>query len=121
MLRLKPSTTTRSRALRLDMTLAERLLWRALREQFPDEPRFRRQHPVGNYIVDFACIQARLVIELDGGQHAEALDYDAVRTHQIEQAGFHVIRFWNNEVLENIEGVMQKIAEALTCDGERPA
>lgn len=87
------------------MTDAEKLLWRHLRmEQFGGY-KFRRQHPLGNYIADFVCLEAVLVLEVDGGQHAESADNDEIRTQWLEAKGLHVMRFWNNEVLNNIEGV----------------
>ena len=67
--------------------------------------KFRRQHQLGNYIVDFVCPEAALVLEVGGGQHAESVDYDATRAYWLEATGLHVMRFWNNEVLNNIEGV----------------
>jgi len=79
---------------------------------------FRRQYPVGNYIADFACIEKHLIIELDGDNHAEQIPYDAQRTAFLEQAGYKVMRFWNNDVMENIEGVLQVIQTALTDASE---
>jgi thiamine-monophosphate kinase len=102
--------TERSRRLRHDSTDAERALWNLLRTSFP-EARFRRQVPIRNFIVDFASHAAKLVIEVDGGQHEEA--GDAARTALIEKEGYCVLRFWNNEVLENPEGVGQSISIAL--------
>jgi very-short-patch-repair endonuclease len=96
------------------MTDAERRLWRELRLR-KIGGRFRRQHPIGGYIADFACLEAWLVVEIDGGQHAEAVEADGVRTSALEAEGFRVFRFWNNEVFENIEGVVQRIAEALVA------
>jgi len=86
------------------------MLWRVLRNRF-QAVKFRRQQPIGPYIVDFVCHEARLVIELDGSQHAEqaARAYDAIRTQFLEADGFKVIRFWNNEVRANLEGVVQAI------------
>ncbi|OFZ67686.1 MAG: hypothetical protein A2V79_01750 [Betaproteobacteria bacterium RBG_16_56_24] len=87
------------------MTDTEKLLWRHLRMEQLSGYKFRRQHPIGNYIVDFVCLEAALVLEVDGGQHAESADNDAIRTKWLEAKGLHVMRFWNNEVLNNIEGV----------------
>ena len=95
--------------LRNDPTDAERELWLHLRGRRIDGAKFRRQHPFGNYILDFACLERRIVVEVDGGQHAEAADYDARRTRSLEQAGFVVLRFWNNEVFKDIEGVVDMI------------
>ena len=74
---------------------------------------FRRQEPIGKYIVDFLCYQQRLVIELDGGQHQEQADYDTERTRWLEYRGFRVIRFWNDDVLRETEGVLEAIRIAL--------
>ena len=103
-------STQRARSLRSNATLAEKAMWRLLREAFP-EVRFRRQVPLRHYIVDFASHCARLVIECDGGQHNE--DVDAERTRLIEAEGYRVLRFWNSDVLANPEGVHSAIADAL--------
>ncbi len=76
--------------------------------------RFRRQHPIGMYIVDFVCLESRLVVELDGGQHLESVEYDSARTAYLNGRGFSVIRFWNNQVLAEIHGVKEAILLALT-------
>ena len=106
--------TERARELRKTMTDAERRLWRRLREQQLGA-RFRRQAPVGPYIVDFVSFQHRLIIELDGSQHAEAAQaaYDSSRTAFLEAEGFQVLRFWNNQVIENPDGVLERIYEQL--------
>jgi very-short-patch-repair endonuclease len=75
--------------------------------------RFRKQHPIGNYVVDFVCMESRLAIEIDGGQHAENTSYDAERTRNLANEGFRVLRFWNNDVLTNIDGVKAEIWRAL--------
>ena len=90
-------------------------MWRALRENFPGA-KFRRQVPIGPYYADFFSFPEKLVIEVDGGQHGEAQDYDARRTAFLEAQGLRVIRFWNNDVLGNTEGVMMQISLPL---GER--
>ena len=100
----------RARRLRKDMTDAERVMWRLLREAFPDW-RFRKQVPIRHFIVDFASHAGKLVIEIDGGQHAT--EVDAPRSAIIEDEGYRVIRFWNNEVLGNREGVWTVIDAAL--------
>lgn len=100
----------RARRLRRDMTDAERAMWRLLQEAFP-EFRFRKQVPIRHYIVDFASHSARLVIEVDGGQHND--EVDAARTAVIEAEGYRVIRFWNHDVLGNREGVFLTIEVAL--------
>ena len=94
------------------MTDAERLLWRALRSALPAY-HWRKQVPLGAYIADFCSHGSKLIIEVDGGQHAEALEYDAARTRFIEGEGFRVMRFWNNEVTNNIDGVIATIAATL--------
>lgn len=94
------------------MTDAERALWWLLREKQVNGRRFRRQVPIDRYIVDFACLEARLIIEVDGGQHADS-ESDAARDAYLHANGFRVLRFWNNEVLSNREGVLTRIAEAL--------
>src|SRR5512135_2862526 len=88
----------RSRQLRIDATDAERRLWSYLRSKNLDGARFRRQHPIEGFIVDFCCIKGRLIVELDGSQHAEVPAYDEHRTRILEQQGFRVLRFWNGEV-----------------------
>jgi very-short-patch-repair endonuclease len=75
--------------------------------------KFRRQVPLFGFVVDFAALESRLIIEIDGGQHAEAVDADAARAAILENAGYHVIRFWNNDVLTNIDGVLEAIAQEL--------
>ena len=101
----------RARRLRRDATDAEKLLWARLRAA-PWPIRARRQHPVDGYIADFAFVPARLIIELDGGQHAASLR-DATRTARLQAAGWRVIRFWNHEVLANTDSVLDVIARAL--------
>ncbi len=109
----------RARALRGNMTEAEKALWRVLRREQLGV-KFRRQVAVGPYIVDFLCHPAKLVIELDGGQHAEARGYDEKRSRFIEGEGFDVLRFWNNEVLENIEGVLQVVDQKIGKTAKAP-
>ncbi len=105
--------TTPPRQLRRCLTDAESRLWSHLRARQLRGVKFRRQQPLGPYIVDFCSLDPKLVIEIDGGQHAEEIERDAIRTTALEQMGYRVIRFWNNEVLQNIEGVCQRIAEAI--------
>jgi adenine-specific DNA-methyltransferase len=88
------------------MTDAERLLWRHLRLRQASTHKFRRQYAIGTYIADFVCIKAGLVVEVDGGQHASSVQHDELRTQTLEKRGYRVLRFWNNDVLTNIEGVL---------------
>ncbi|MBI3901939.1 MAG: endonuclease domain-containing protein [Nitrosomonadales bacterium] len=112
--RISLVTTARARSLRHDMTDAERLLWRALRGKQLNGQRFRRQHPIGQYIADFACIEQQIVVELDGGRHQEQLAYDEQRTTFLRLHGWQVLRFWNNDVLNNLDGVLSTIVASLT-------
>lgn len=114
-------TTDRSRALRKNMTDVEKKLWRALRGAQLERFKFRRQFPIDIYIADFVCIENRLVIELDGGQHATAEHYDTKRTNYIESQGFRIIRFWNNDILQNFEGVLTMILGHLRRPPTQPS
>jgi crossover junction endodeoxyribonuclease RuvC len=105
------SQIANARRLRQDQTDVERMLWRALGNNQLGV-KFRRQVPVLHYFADFLCHEARLIVELGGSQHADNV-YDERRTKTLEQAGFRVIRFWNNAVIENLEGVLQTIADAI--------
>ena len=103
----------RSRELRRGQTEAEAFLWRYLRRRQLNGFRFRRQHPIGPYIADFACIQARLVVELDGSQHLEAPDRDRRRDRFLEEQGYRTLHFTNDKVFEDVETVLEVIVEAL--------
>lgn len=103
----------RARALRKVPTDAESLLWFHLRDRRLGNHKFRRQHPVGPYFADFACVEAGLIVELDGGQHVEAAAYDESRTRFMQAQGYRVLRFWNNDILANPEGVAETIALSL--------
>ena len=112
-----------ARSLRVNATDAERVLWSRLRRRQIAGFKFRRQHQVGLYICDFACLDRMLVVELDGSQHAENLEYDQRRDRFLRSAGFEVLRFWNNDVLGSIEGVLDTIYAALdrSFDPSAPA
>ena len=101
-----------ARRLRKNATLAEHKLWQQLRRGRLGGLWFRRQVAIGTYVVDFVCYNSRLVVEVDGGQHVERQSQDAQRTAWLEAQGFRVLRFWNNEVLANMEAVKAVIAEA---------
>jgi very-short-patch-repair endonuclease len=103
----------RARALRSNLTDAERKLWLLLRRRYVEGHKFRRQRPIGPYIVDFVCLERGLVIEVDGGQHAEETVYDETRSAYLRRRGFEVIRFWNTDVLSNSYSVMDVIHAAL--------
>jgi very-short-patch-repair endonuclease len=105
--------TSVARILRRDRTEAEARLWRYLRNRQMEGAKFRFQAPVGSYVADFLCVEARLIVELDGGQHGVQIEKDAARTKALEAAGYTVIRFWNNEVLANTEGVLETIRLAV--------
>jgi len=114
---------SKARRLRHDSTDAERSLWHALRSRQVGQAKFRRQHPVAGYVLDFYCATARLGIELDGGQHAEpsAKTRDTERARDLKRQGIRLLRFWDNEVLANREGVLQRIAEALAFPSPLPS
>lgn len=103
----------RARRLRHSATDAERCLWRHLRNRQLKGHKFRRQVPIGGYIVDFACLEIRLIIELDGGQHDAQRAYDERRTQTLEGQGFTVLRFWNHQVLTETEAVLEEILRRL--------
>ena len=123
---MKGQTNKRIRAAQLQRSLrnrptdAEARLWQHLKRRQIDHCKFRRQHPFADYILDFACLERRVVVELDGGQHVDAADYDARRSRLLEGAGFLVLRFWNNDVFVNLPGVLevihgQLVARRTTC------
>ena len=93
-----------ARSLRRDMTEAEERLWRELRDRRLDRIKFRRRAPIGKYVADFACLEAKLIVEIDGSQHAESA-HDAMRDTDLRSRGFRVLRFWNDDVLRDLDGV----------------
>ncbi|CAA9536291.1 MAG: hypothetical protein AVDCRST_MAG91-3409, partial [uncultured Sphingomonadaceae bacterium] len=113
---LRPDTVVRSRQLRRDRTPAEDRLWRALRDAFP-HAKFRFQVPLGPYHADFCSHGAKLVIEADGGQHADTAEYDEARTRFLNAEGYRVICFWNNDIIQNIDGVMTVVGQPLPLCG----
>ena len=102
-----------ARKLRRERTDAEMLLWSRLRDRQLAGYKFVEQFPIGAHVADFACRRARLVVELDGGQHSERFEQDAARTLTLESFGYTVIRFWNHDVLGNIDGVLEMIYRRL--------
>ena len=113
--KLPPDILTHCRELRQTATVPENILWSLLRSHRFKNAHFRRQHPVGSYILDFYCHEARLAIELDGSEHLENsnLEYDQKRTEYLQSRGITVIRFWNEEVFNHLEDVLGVIWEVL--------
>ena len=105
-----------ARKLRQQLTDAERILWARLRNRQLQGVRFRRQQPIGSYIVDFICLERQLIVEVDGGQHneREGRKEDRERTKWLQAKGYRVLRFWNNDVLMNTEGVLERITQVLS-------
>ena len=104
---------THARSLRQKMTDAEARLWYYLRDRRMEGYKFRRQHRIGGFIADFACVEAGLVIEADGGQHGERQDHDYNRTRALQDHGFRVVRFWNHDILTQTSDVLEQIHAAL--------
>ena len=115
------SRTETTRRLRRDSTDAEKLLWRRLRRRQLGGAKFRRQHPIGPYVVDFFCSEQGLVVELDGGQHAIQAERDGRRDRWMESRGYRVLRFWNHELMANIDGVLRRILRTVGGDDEAGA
>ena len=107
--RANPKSYRLARQLRKQPTPAERRLWMVLRRNTLNGVNFRRQHAIGKYVVDFCSVKKKLAIELDGSQHLEQSDYDIQRTAYLESQGYKVIRFWNAQVMEDIETVIRSI------------
>ncbi len=114
--RINPLIKHRSRKLRLSMTDAEQKIWIALRQKQIGNYKFRRQHPYKGYILDFVCLESKLVIEIDGGQHVINVEYDKNRTHCLEKGGYKILRFWNNEVMSNLDSILEVIWRELDSD-----
>ena len=104
----------RARALRQNMTEAERRVWQVLRSHQMKGYKFRRQVPIGRYIADFVCHEARLIVEIDGGQPDRSSPREAERSEFLQNEGYRALRFWNNEVLANLDGVHETIADELS-------
>lgn len=113
----------KSRQLRKNITNQERKLWNIIRNRQFFNFRFRRQFPIGNYIVDFVCREKKIVIEVDGGQHNEKnnIDYDNMRSEYLALEGFKVVRFWNNDIDNNIDGVYEKLKEVFEITPSQPS
>ncbi len=109
-----------ARALRQRMTEAEKLMWGKLRDRRLDGVKFKRQKPIAGYIVDFVALDFKLIVEIDGGQQAERTAEDAIRTKVLEECGYHVVRFWNHDVLGNIEGVLEALIQELNISRDPP-
>ena len=119
--RSRERVRVRARSLRETPTDAESLLWSHLRDRRMADHKFRRQRPIGPYFADFACLEAKLIVELDGGQHVEAAAYDENRTRFMQAQGYRVLRFWNNEVLTQTQAVRERILQALQEDSPHPS
>ena len=104
-----------ARRLRREATDAERRLWSRLRNRQVGGVKFRRQVPIDTFVADFASVEARVVIEVDGSQHAQATEADRLRSEALGDAGYLVLRFWNNDVIENIDGVVAEIEKTLAA------
>jgi adenine-specific DNA-methyltransferase len=111
--RTTPKGYQRAHELRRSLTTAEQKLWKYLRAHQLGGAGFRRQHAIGPYVVDFCAPRLKLIIELDGGQHADQVEYDSARTEYLERQGYRVLRFWNNDVMKNIQGVIQIISKII--------
>lgn len=116
--RSTPELQKRAIQLRRESTPAEAKLWGYLRAVHLEGCKFRRQHAIGPFITDFCCVKKKLVIELDGGQHLEQAGYDADRTKYLQSRGYRVLRYWNNDVMNNIEGVFISIQQVLNHHSE---
>ncbi len=112
---MRGSKTSLARELRQRQTEAEKTLWARLRNRQLESVKFRREQPIGHYVVDFAIFENRIIVKIDGGQHNERgiTEKDEERAVWLKGKGYHILRFWNNEVLKNVDGVLEVIREAL--------
>jgi len=117
---MKRQNVDRARGLRQTMTDAERKLWYRLRNRQLQGHKFRRQHEIDHCIADFVCTDTMLIVELDGGQHADQVGYDERRTRHLQGMGYRVLRFWNNDVLMDIESVLTAILASLASPAPHP-
>src|SRR5262245_807382 len=113
MARYRRLQKARARKLRKNQTDTESRLWLQLRRRNLNGVKFRRQHPIGPFILDLCCVERKLVVELDGGQHVDRSAADEARTRKLERWGYRVLRFWDNEALSNLDGVLQRNSEAI--------
>ena len=118
--KIPPLQQERARALRHGGTDAEHWLWQHLRSRQLLGQKFRRQVPIGQYIVDFLCCECKLIVEVDGSQHRQQEGYDRTRTQCLESQGYRVIRYWNNEVLQQGDAVLESILQALAAGRQTP-
>ena len=116
-----PALHQRAKAMRQGMSEAEAKLWQHLRAGRLNGHKFRRQQPMGNYIVDFMCVTPKLIVEADGGQHTERAAYDHARTAYLNSLGFTVLRFWNHEILQQTNDVLAEILRVLQELEKQPA
>ena len=119
--KLPEDLRTWAREMRGRMTDAESLLWLLLRNRRIAGAKFRRQHPLGRFILDYYCLEKKLCIELDGGQHGEAASYDERRDQWLQAQGIRVLRFWNNQMLAETEAVMEVIYQAISSTETNPS
>jgi len=117
---VEKALTQIARKLRIDATDAEKRLWWHLRGGQVEHARFRRQQPVGKYIADFVNLEKKLVIEIDGSQHGNCNTHDKERDEWLRNEGFNVLRFWNNDIFENLEGVLETIRRAVVSPSPTP-
>ena len=116
---MKNITSSLAKTLRRKQTDTERYLWRQLRAKQIKGLKFRRQVPIGPYIVDFVCFEKKLIIECDGGQHSERINEDTKRDTWLQRKGFKVLRFWNNEIIQKRQSVLDHIFQV--CDEKSPS